>query len=161
MEVHCIYCRRPISRQFIENHQRGKKCEWDTNARVLLSGPYNLVPYPFGHNLPDCIPRVLHYTRARYEGPRLDESGTILTRSRSGRRGSRRGFSCQVWVPAWVRVVESAWARLALAHKNRRDRLLCALHKLRKDAELNILFSRPGYTDAVVIALARTLTGES
>lgn len=160
MEVHCIRCRRRISRQFLDNHQRGKKCDRDTDARVLLSPPYNAVPYPIGHDLPDCIPHTVHVTRARYEGQRLDESGAVIPNGKGGRKGSNRGFGRQVWVSAWVRTVESAWARLSLAHKNRRDRLLCALHKLR-NSELNTLFTRPGRTDEGVIALARALTGES
>ena len=124
MEVHCIRCRRLISRQFIENRQAGPKCAADTTARVLLSEPYNLVPYPWNHDLPEGVPQVKHDTRARYEGQRLDESGAVIPHGRGSKRPGR-----QVWVPGWVRIVESAWARLGLAHKNRRDRLLCALSR--------------------------------
>lgn len=180
MEVFCIRCRRRISRQFMEKHYRGHKCDADHDARVLLSIRH-LVPYPRGHDLPDSIPRETHVTRARYEGQRLDESGAVIPiRSRSSRKGSKRGLGRQVWVPFWVRIVEGAWARLGLARKNRRDRLLSALchvpmeklkvlRDLDRDFTLQPIHAQPGLVlfratqpnDEAIIVLARALAGES
>lgn len=149
MEVHCIKCRRLVSRQFLENHQHGPKCAGDTTARVLLSEPYNLVPYPARHDLPDHVPQVKHQTRARYEGQRLDECGAVIPKGRS-----LPGW--QVWVPAWVEIVVDAWRRLGLARKNRRDallRALCAYH----GTNPSWTFPTNKLHDAQVIELAQQL----
>lgn len=143
MEVYCIHCRRLISRQFLANHQAGPRCKADTTARILLAPPHNLMPYPMENNLPKCIPTVAHVTRARHEGQRLNENGAVIPRS------SR--FYLQLWVPAWVDVIVEAWMLLDRAHKNRRDRVLCALLK-QPQATLHALFSQVQGMEAVALA---------
>lgn len=145
MEVHCIHCRRPISRQFLANHQDGPKCQADALAGVLLRE--GLVPYPQGHDLPDCVYKEFHRTRARYEGARLNEAGAVLPLYSKPYR--------QIWVPGWVRPVTGAWARSGSAHKNRRDRVLCALSKL--PAERLQILLMPVLTDAGILALVAEL----
>lgn len=145
MEVHCIRCRRQISRQFLVGHQRGPKCQADELAGELLRA--GLVPYPVGNDLPTCIPQRMADTRARYEGARLDDAGAVLTNSRKRHR--------QLWVPGWVRPVTGAWARAGRAHRNRRDRVLCALYKLPQE-RLQVLLA-PGLTDAGVLTLVAEL----
>lgn len=145
MEVHCIRCRRQVSRQFLVNHQGGRKCQGDALAGELLRR--GLVPYPSGNDLPDCLHKETHLTRARYEGARLDEAGALVPLYSKPYR--------QVWVPGWVRPVTGAWARSGAAHKNRRDRALCALSKL-PAARLQVLLV-PALTDAGVLDLVAEL----